>query len=393
MRSMSPTPALAAALLLGASFGPGCAGCGDPVDPGPGVTTAPDDDDAVDVQYDRGYYLDMALDSEGRVWLAFRNGEVGILQVSRGSGEPADFSETWDVDGMQDTSGPIPTGGFEGGYYASITIDSANVPHVAHWNQEDGGLRYATLAGDVWAAEDVETGEVGQFTDIEIVDGQPLIAYYDYDAGALKAARKTDTGWQTEVVDGGDVGPDAVAAELDAPDVGQYANLFIDAAGTPWIAYYDRANGNLKVARGGFGAWTVVASYGEGEGTGAWPILTESGGTMFVAFQNLDSHTLWWGTLAAATISAVEIDGGTFTGADAAIAWVDGNATVMYQDAQTNDAKLAVQDGAGGWVLSTHMADGAVGFHNNLVLDASGRLNWACFDHTTTNFVFQRFQP
>ena len=391
MRPMSKTSALAAALLLGASFGPGCAGCGDPVDPGPDLTPAPDDDDTEDVRYDRGYYLDMALDSEGRVWLAFRNAEAGVLQVARGAGDPADFSEVWDVDGMQDTSGPIPTGGFQAGYYASITLDGSNVPHVAHWNQEDGGLRYATLSGDTWAAEDAETGEVGQFTDIVLVNGQPLIAYYDYGSGALKAARKTDTGWQTEVVDGGDVGPDATEAGLEAPDVGKYANLFVDAAGTPWIAYHDAANGDLKVASGGFGSWSIVASYGTGEATGAWPTLTENNGTLYVAFQNLDSHTLWWGTVAGGAITASAIDEGTFTGADSAIVWVDGNAAIMYQDSQTNDAKLAVQDGAGGWTLTTHMADGAVGFHNNLELDGSGRLNWACFDHTTTNFVFQRF--
>ncbi len=391
MRSMPTNYALAAALLLGASFGPGCAGCGDPLDDGPPVTPAPDDDDTVDVQYDRGYYLDMALDTEGRVWLAFRNGELGILQVARGSGDPVTFGDVWDADGMQDTSGPIPVGGFQGGYYAAITLDGANVPHVAHWNQEDGGLRYVTLVGDVWAGEDAETGEVGQFTDIEIVNGQPLIAYYDYGSGALKAALKTDTGWMTEVVDGGDVGPDAIEAELDAPDVGRYANLFIDSAGTPWIAYQDRANGDLKVASGGFGNWSVVASYGSEVNTGAWPVLTENGGSMYVAFQNLDSHTMWWGTIAGGAITAAEIDGGTFTGADSAIVWVDGLAVVMYQDSQTNDAKLAVQDGAGGWTLTTHMADGAVGFHNNLELDGSGQLNWSCFDHTTTDFIFQRF--
>jgi hypothetical protein len=388
MRSLS-TVFLGAILALGASFGPGCSGCGEPIDD-PDLTPAPDDDDTEAVQYNRGYYLDMALDAQGRPWLAYREGERGILQVARGAGDPAVFDTVWDVDGFPDTSGPIPVGGFDGGYYASIVIDDANAPHVAHWNAEDGGLRYATLVGDAWEAEDVEEGEVGQFTSIAVVDGAPMISYYDYGAGALKVARKTSTGWQDEVVDAGDVGPDAVEAGLEAADVGLYSHLFVDASGAPWIAYYDRANGDLKVARGGFGSWSVVASFGEGVDVGAWPTLTQNGTDVYVAFQNLSAHTLWWGTVGS-TITAEEVDGGTFTGADSSIVWVGGNAVIVYQDSQNNDARIAVQDGAGGWTLSTHMADGAVGFHNSVALDESGRVNWSCFDHTRTDFVFQRF--
>lgn len=380
---------LGATLALSASFGPGCAGCNEPVDE-PDLTPAPDDDDTEAPQFDRGYYLDMALDSEGRPWLAYREAERGILQVARGAGDPAVFDTVWDVDGVPDTSGPIPSGGFQGGYYASIAIDSNNAPHVAHWNQEDGGLRYATLVGDAWEAEDVEEGEVGQFTDIVLVDGEPLISYYDYGSGALKVARKSSTGWQDEVVDAGDVGPDAEAAELDAPDVGLYTNLYVDGSGTVWLAYYDRANGDLKIASGGFGNWSIVGSYGSEVDVGAWPTLTSDGSGVFVAFQNLTSQTLWWASVGG-TISAEVVDEGAFTGADSSIVWQDGNAVIMYQDSQNNDAKLAVQDGAGGWTLSTHMADGAVGFHNSLAVDSSGRLAWSCFDHTRTDFVFQRF--
>lgn len=390
MRSY-PLSLLGALLAVSVSFGPACQdGCNDP-DGGPDLTPAPDDDDATEeVQYDRGYYLDMALDSQGRPWLAFRDGERGILQVARGDGDPAAFDTVWDVDGQPDTSGPIPSGGFEGGYYASIILDDSNVPHVAHWNQEDGGLRYATLVGDVWEAEDVEEGEVGQYTDIIVVDGAPFISYYDYGAGALKVARKSSTGWQSEVVDAGDVGPDAVAAELDAPDVGLYTNLFWDGSEV-WLAYYDRANGDLKIAHGNFGSWTVLPAFGSEIDVGAWPTLASSGSSVHVAFQNLTSHSLWWGDVAA-SITAEEIDAGAFTGADSSIVWVDGNAVIAYQDSQNNDTKLAVQDGAGGWTLSTHMADGAVGFHNNLEVDGDGRLAWSCFDHTRTNFIFQRFE-
>ncbi|MCO4773330.1 MAG: hypothetical protein KDA24_25075 [Deltaproteobacteria bacterium] len=389
MRSLSST-ILGATLALSAAFTPGCSDCnGEPIIDEP-ITSAPDDDDTEAPQYNRGYYLDMALDSEGRPWLAFRDGERGILQVARGAGDPAVFDTVWDVDGQPDTSGPIPSGGFEGGYYASIVIDANNQPHVAHWNQEDGGLRYATLVGDAWEAEDVETGEVGQFTDIVLVDGAPLISYYDYGSGALKVARKGATGWQDETVDEGDVGPDAVAAELEAADVGLYTNLFVDGS-TVWLAYYDRANGDLKVASGGFGSWSIEGTFGSEIDAGTWPTLTSDGGSVYVAFQNLSSHTLWWGTVTGGGILTEVIDEGAFTGADSSIVWDGGNAVIVYQDSQNNDAKIAVQDGAGGWTLSTHMADGAVGFHNSLEMDSSGRLNWSCFDHTRTDFVFQRF--
>lgn len=386
---MRPSQTSTFLIALALSIGPGCDGCQD--DPSDDITPAPADDDDVEVQYDRGYYLDMELDTQGRAWMAFREGERGILQVARLVGAEGEVDTVWDVDGMADTSGPIPVGGFEGGYYASITLDG-DTPHVAHWNKEDGGLRYATFDGSAWAAEDVETGDVGQFTDIVVVDGEPLISYYDYDAGALKVARKGATGWQTEVVDGGDIGPDAIEAEIDAPDVGLYTNLLVDETGTVYLAYYDRANGDLKVQRGGFGSWTAAGTWGAAENTGAWPTLTSDGGSIWIAFQHLGTHALWWAQVNGAGISGpVALDENTFVGADSSIAWVDGLAVIAYQDAQYNDVKIAAQDGQGGWTLSTHMADGAVGFHNSVAVDPQGLLAWSCFDHTRTNFVFQRF--
>jgi hypothetical protein len=112
---------------------------------------------------------------------------------------------------------------------------------------------------------------------------------------------------------------------------------------------------------------------------------------LWVAFQDLDKNDLLFGSWNGTGVEPVLVDGGDFVGADAAIAWVSDLPVLMYHDGVNNDAKLARQDSDGNWTISTHMADGAVGFHNNLAVDASGRVNWACFDHTRTDIVFQRF--
>jgi hypothetical protein len=382
-RFLRPSAALFAAMLAA-----GCA-CNE-IDPGPEPTPEPVEP-TPEPEYDRGYWLSMDLDSAGRPWLAFRENERGFLQVARGEGDPIAWT-VWDVDGMADTSGPIPIGGFQGGWYASLVLDGSDVPHVSHWNQDDGGVRYATRAGDTWVGEDVDTGDLGKWTSIGLAAGAPAVAYYDVAGKRLKlAARGASGGWTAAVVDAGDIGPDGIAAEATEADVGEYADLLVDEAGTIWIAYYDRTNGDLKIARGGVGSMEVVASYGAGENVGAWPSLSRSGGETYVAFQDVAKRNLLWGRVNGATLDVTLVDDNAFAGADADVAWAGDRAVVVYDDAQNNDTKIAIRDAAGTWTIDTLRAENAVGFHNNVAIDGEGRAVWSTFDHTKTNFVFDRF--
>lgn len=353
-----------------------------------------DDDDSAEPtpveparQYDRGYYLSMALDSAGRPWMAYQDrdgeeeGDAPLLSVARGSGDPPEWT-TWQVDGAPDRTAAIPTGGFDGGFYAGIAVDAADVPHVTHWNKSDNRLRYATRSGDAWVAEDVENG-VGEFATIAVTgDGAPLIAYYNRSGGDLRVAVKNGAAWDNSVVDAGD-GDDA--------DVGQYPNILVEDDGTIHIAYLDVGQGDLRVASGGPGNWSVATWSSEGE-VGAWPTLSMHQGDLYVAFSDMGNQDLLFGRWDGSDLSVQVVDDRDFVGPDSAVAWVADEPVVMYHDGINNDALMAVRTGGSDWNHTVHMENGAVGFHNNVAIDDAGNLAWACFDHSTTDFVFQRLE-
>ncbi len=357
--------------------------------------------------YNRGYWLDMELDANGRVWLAYMEKDATgktVLWGARGDGDPAEFTH-WEVDGQGANQGGIILGSYDGGHYASIALDSTGVAHFAHHDigddDEVGRLMYATgTGGGEWTTAEVEGFGMGLWASIGLVNDTPLIAHYRPDQGNLRVATNASGAWEAEQVDAGDIvtqGDDDDSApspptEVEA-DVGQYADLLVASDGTAWIAYYDATNGDLKVARGGFGNWTTSVAWAEGD-VGAWPSLSEHEGTIYVAFQDVENYDLLFGALASeGTLSAVEIvDAGEFRGADSSVAWIGGEPVIAYQDAVNNDVMLASR-AADEWTITQHIADGAVGFHNNLAVGSDGRLNLSVFDHSTNDIVFQRFEP
>ncbi len=361
----------------------GC-GCEDGGEETPAPTPEPEPEP--EPQYNRGYYLDMDLDSQGRIWLAYQDRDNTALTLARGTGSPIEL-EQFTVEGHGEVIGGLLQGDFDGGNYASVAVDANDVPHAAHYDREGDRLRYAVKTGDTWDTGNVANGG-GTFASIGILDGtDPIISFYDGEA--LNVAWQTDGAWDDEVVDEGTAGPvDDEGDEIPA-NVGKHSDLMVASDGTVYIAYQDLANGDLKVASGGPGAWTVETWYSEGE-VGAWPTLSEHSGTIYVAFQDTGNHDLLFGRWTGAALEVEVVDDADFVGADAAVAWVGDTAVIVYHDGVNNDALIAVDDGSG-WVIETRLADGAVGFFNSVAANDSGQLTWSCFDHTTTDIVVQRF--
>ena len=75
--------------------------------------------------------------------------------------------------------------------------------------------------------------------------GSPFVSYYDRTAGDLKIAHRQAGQWVIDLVDSvGDVGIDT--------------SLAMDAAGVPHISYYDATLGDLKYATRLNGQWIVT---------------------------------------------------------------------------------------------------------------------------------------
>lgn len=346
------------------------------------TVAAPPEDPTPAPSYNRGFFVDMALDSTGQPWLAYQDRDTTALSVAKGSGDPVTFSHET-VDGEGEVQGGLLIGNFDGGYYSTIALDAGDVPHVAHWDKEGGRLRYATDSGEGWELTTVDTGNVGQFASIGVRQGDPIIAYYDYGAGSLKVAYVSEGAWSTEVVDAGD--------GSTTSRCGKYADLLVGDNGTVHIAYQDEAAGVLRVASGTPGNWIAQTWYSTEEGsTGAWPNLSEQGGSLYVSFQDLNPGALLFGRWTGAELDATVVHAGEFIGADSATAWSGDSPTIMYHDGVNNDALLAVNSGTG-WNHMIHREDGAHGFHNSLMVGNNGQLNWAAFNHTTTDIEFQRF--
>jgi hypothetical protein len=85
------------------------------------------------------------------------------------------------------------------------------------------------------------TDDVGEYTSLAVVDGNPAISYYDWDNGDLKYVRAT-------TADGSSWGSPLIVAGDGGADVGLYTSLAV-VDGNPAISYYDNGSGDLKYVR------------------------------------------------------------------------------------------------------------------------------------------------
>lgn len=80
--------------------------------------------------------------------------------------------------------------------------------------------------------------------------GNLQVAFYDPQAGDLiVGAWQGNGGLKCEIADGAGAAND---------DVGLYASLALDRLGNPWVAYFDRSHGRLKLAWKSAGEWKTL---------------------------------------------------------------------------------------------------------------------------------------
>jgi uncharacterized delta-60 repeat protein len=139
-------------------------------------------------------------------------------------------------------------GGAGAGEYASMTIVDGN-PAISCYDNDGNDLVYirATDAtGTGWSAPVIVDnggglGGNGQYTSLQVVNGNPAISYHDVANGDLHYVRATNasgTAWGTPVtVDG------------SSTDCGHFTSLVV-VGGVPAISYYDATNKDLHYVTG-----------------------------------------------------------------------------------------------------------------------------------------------
>jgi len=363
------------------------------------TTGSTDDDDDTEAPADvfRGLWASMEITGAGEVIVAYYDYLEGGLGLARKAASATEFTHE-QVDGYTyETDTGLPVNPGDRGRYLDLALDGSDTPHLAYHDRDETALMYTTWDGEAWVNETVDgtsgSASVGTFNSIAIdASGNPAIAYYDAGEQALMFARK-DVGWVIETVDEGELLDDAIALEIDEPDVGPYAHL-VHQDGTYWIAYYDRANGNLKLAHGTPGAWAIETLAGIGDGDrGAWPFLyAEATGVFRISFHDVGEQDLLLGRYEAAAFTYETLDNADFVGADSVIAMVGSGLRVHYFDGNDNDVKQAVDLGDGTWDISTLISDGAVGFSNNLAYH-DGQMVTCSFDYTAGDFRYETLAP
>jgi hypothetical protein len=189
----------------------------------------------------------------------------------------------------------------------------------------------------------------------------------------------------------------AVLAAPKAPDLVEGTGLFVQArrssAGQLVLVYYDREQGDLKMATGSPGAWTLSYLDGQSATSDVGQFATVALGTddsVHVAYVDAIHDQLLYKHVAGGAVpmmaevidDGVRADGPHSVGAGANLVLdAGGNPRVVYQDQQTADLELASRPGA--WShMDLHTGLGGYGFYPHQIL-SDGKL-------FLTEFVYDR---
>ncbi len=165
---------------------------------------------------------------------------------------------------------------------------------------------------------------VGLFPSLAFKGSTPVIAWYDHNAGNLVVSQSTGSSWTETIIDGEENG-------ADTGDVGLYPSLLVDASGNFNLAYHDASRRGLRF----FSGATLEKLTGQ----------LNPPGSSFIDKGLTDPM----------------LDGPSWVGADAALAFTSFGNWAVYQNSTASDLRLSKQEQSG-WSLAREWTEGAVGF-------------------------------
>jgi hypothetical protein len=350
-----------------------------------------EDEEVEPFENEFGQWLSMDSLSDGRPAIAYYDSTQGGLGFA--TGEVAeDGSVEWThhkVDGYPGSDGLDPG---DVGQYASLAVDGESI-WIAYYNNSVGGLYYAHCAdGSSWETGLADAGggaspDAGRWASLALdADGNPVIAHYDAGGQELRVSRWNGSSFSSETIDyGDDYEPQDSGESFIEADVGRYARLLIDGD-TEYLAYYDAANGDLKLATNTGGGWSVDVVDEDGD-VGAWPSLLADGGDLWIAYHDVGNQDLKLAT-GPGSWKFETVDDGEHVGADSELFLKNGNPAVIYFDGQDNDMRYSEYTGSAWMTPSSLATEGAMGFHNETVEGTGGVRYVACFDYTNKTLWF-----
>ncbi len=278
------------------------------------------------------------------------------------------------------------------GYYGAMALDPSGNSHVSYYDVIDGALKYALWTGSAWDVQVVDDGgDVGRFTSLVLDSrGRPHISYCRYDptaqsCQALQYAFHDGAAWNVTTV--------------DSPG-GEYSSLRLDGLDNPHIAYRDSTNSTLKYARRGMdGRWNVQVVDG-GSGVGEYVSLALTGGQPRIAYYDRGQGEL----RLAAYVGSGGNCGSDGTTWDCQVVDSTGDVgqylslaldparrpAISYYDVGRQALKYA-HLGATGWVSETVDASPQAGLYTSLALDASANPHISYYDAAQKALKYARW--
>jgi MYXO-CTERM domain-containing protein len=349
-----------------------------------------------------GPYQSVAASPDQSIWVAAYAQTYGDLVVAQTQGGRIP-TETWQwvdgvpVDANVDVPGSMIRGGISAngpdvGMYTSIQVLPDATPIVTYFDVDNASLKFAFLTGGVWTTYTVDAGatgskKVGMYTSMVLRsdDGRPGVSYLAHvtDAAgehaevrfaeAKVALPQSAADWSFYTIDTAAI-PPADPANPDVYPLPEGLGLWIAAARdprdqTPVVVYYDRAAGQLKLARfntsmSKFGT-PVILDGSPGNDAGWTPsVRVDPQGVAHVAYINAQTDSLMYTSDASGAMPSVidngyRIVGQTVDGLpkpefhildNADLVLPPGNPPmVVYQDGTTSELLLGQQQMNGTW--------------------------------------------
>lgn len=286
---------------------------------------------------------------------------------------------------------PVDYNGSLGGYCDLLDVNGK--PAIAYYDATNLNLKYVRaldMSGNVWGNPVVvdSIGSVGAWPSLRMINGYPAISYYDATSGNLKYVISQDiygTVWNT-----------AITVDAAVADVGKYSSLE-NVSGNPAIAYYDETNDDLKYVRATnpsgstWGAPLVLVS---SQTVGRYPVLRVANSNPVVCYLDEWNSNLCYkrATNSTGTAWAVSIVLESAVSDPMAMEIVNGNPAISFFSFTNSDLKYKRATNASGtaWAASIFVDQtGTVGRESCMAI-VNGNPAILYADNTNGNAKYMR---
>src|SRR5262245_1436189 len=274
------------------------------------------------------------------------------------------------------------------GQFTAVTIGTDGLALISYYDATNGDLKVAHCSDAACTAATITTlqseDNVGQFTAVTIgTDGLALISYYDATNGDLKVAHCSDVACTAATL---------TAVDGAANNVGAPSSMIMGTDGRSLISYFDKTNGDLKVARCSDVACTSATRTtvdGAADNVGAPSSMimgADSRGLIsYYDATNGDLKVAHCSNVACTAATLTTLDGAGSVGQYSSVTiGADGRGLISYYDATNGDLKVAHCSNVActAATLTTVDSPGSVGQYSSVTIGADGLALISYYDET-----------